>query len=82
MHPLSTIMLVLGYFAAIPLATQIVSIVMKQRRIAMVGHQAAFLVVALGWTLRKWVYVALIHGMWLVGTRLWFEIIRRRTINP
>lgn len=73
MHPLSTVLFLLGYSLAIPIGMRMVSIVATQHRLAVTGHQVGVILALVGWLLRGTLVIALIHVAWLVGVRLWFQ---------
>lgn len=65
-HPLSTVLFALGYGMALPVLAQIRVVWHRQRRYAMVMHQAGFVLAALGWLLRGRVALAVLHLLGLV----------------
>lgn len=73
MHPLSTVLFLLGYSLAIPIGMRMVSIVATQQRLAVTGHQFGVVLALVGWLLRGSLVIALIHVAWLIGVRLWFQ---------
>lgn len=74
MHPLSTALFLLGYALAIPIAGRLPSIVARQQRLAIWGHQVGILFASLGWLLRGQVLVAFAHMVWLAVVYAWFEV--------
>ncbi len=76
MHPLSTALFLLGYGLALPIAARLTTVVGRQQRLAMRGHQAGVLLATLGWVLRGQILVAGIHVLWLIGAYAWFELKR------
>ena len=74
MHPLATALLIVGYGLAIPITTRLPTVVARQQRLAMWGHQAGILVATLGWLLRGTILVAAAHGLWLAIAYVWFEL--------
>lgn len=75
-HPLSTALFLLGYGLALPIAARLATVVERQQRLAMWGHQAGVLLATLGWVLRGQILVAAIHVVWLLGAYGWFELRR------
>ncbi|MGH1489693.1 MAG: hypothetical protein ACRBK7_09915 [Acidimicrobiales bacterium] len=73
MHPLSTALFLLGYALAIPIAGRLPTIVAKQQRLGMWGHQLGILFAALGWLMSGKVLIAVAHGIWLAIAYAWFE---------
>lgn len=76
MHPVSTALFLLGYGLALPIGLRMTAIVSQQHRLAFVGHQVGVAIALLGWVLRGSVVIALIHVVWLVGARVWFQLGR------
>ena len=72
MHPLSTVLFILGYGLGLPIAFRMVAVVQGQHRLALAGHQVGMTVAALGWLVRGSVAVAIGHLAWMIGVRLWF----------
>lgn len=72
MHPLSTALFILGYALALPIAGKMSTVVERQNRLAIFGHQAGIMLAALGWILRGAVFVAVGHVLWLVVAYSWF----------
>ncbi len=79
MNPLVTALLVLGYGVAAPTGFRLVQIVKNQHRMAFVGHQVGVIIAALGWAVKLSPIVAIIHIVWLIGTRLAFKFYSKRT---
>lgn len=79
MHPLSTALFLLGYALALPIASRLPTIVGRQQRLAILGHQFGVLLAAMGWLLRGQVMVAVLHGIWLAIVYGWFEIAAGRS---
>ncbi len=73
MHPLSTILFLLGYALALPVALRMPEVVAKQHRLAFTGHQLGVGVATLGWLIRGSFVIAVIHLAWLIGVRVWFS---------
>ena len=73
MHPLSTILLLVGYVLALPIALKMPIVVAKQHRLAFTGHQAGVTVALLGWLTRGTYSIVVIHVLWLIGARIWFS---------
>ena len=76
MHPASTAFLILGYALALPIGMRMASIVSQQHRLAFTGHQVGVGLALLGWVIRGSIMISLIHVVWLVGVRLWFQLGR------
>lgn len=71
-HPLSTALFILGYALLLPIAFKMSTVVERQNRLALYGHQVGVLIVILGWAFRGAVFVAIGHAIWLVLVHLWF----------
>lgn len=78
MHPLSTAFFLLGYALALPIAGRLPSIIVRQQRLAMWGHQFGVVLAGVGWLLRGQALVALLHGLWLAIAYVWFELTGKR----
>lgn len=74
MHPLSTALFLLGYALAIPVAMRMPTVVARQNRLGLFGHQAGMMVAGLGWLLRGQILVTVAHGIWLAIAYGWFQI--------
>ena len=72
MHPVSTALFLLGYGLALPIVFRLVHIIAVQNRLAFLGHQLGMVIALLGWIISGRVAMAVIHGLWLIGARLWF----------
>jgi hypothetical protein len=77
-HPVSTLLFLAGYGLAIPIALQLGRIVAQQHRMALVGHQVGIGIAAVAWLLRGRVVLALLHMVWAIGVRVWFDRQRIR----
>ncbi len=75
---MSTVLFIAGYSLALPLAFRLTTIVSRQQRLAFAGHQLGVLIALIGWLSRASFVMALVHVVWLVGTRLWYGAIERR----
>ncbi len=75
MHPLSTALFILGYALLLPIAFKMSTVVERQNRLALYGHQIGVVIVILGWAFRGAVFVAIGHGVWLVLVHLWFTYL-------
>ena len=65
-------MFFVGYLLAVPIALRMTSVVARQHRMALTGHQAGVGIATIGWLTRGAFIVALIHVAWMIGVRLWF----------
>lgn len=72
-QPVSTLMFFVGYLLALPIAFRMTSVVAKQHRMALTGHQTGVGLAAVGWLTRGAIVIALIHVAWIVGVRIWFS---------
>ncbi len=72
MHPLSTALFLLGYALALPIAAKMSSVVERQNRLALFGHQAGIMIATLGWLFRGSIFVAVGHIAWLFVAYGWF----------
>ena len=75
MHPLSSALLILGYALALPIAAKMTTVVERQNRLAILGHQLGIMFATLGWILRGALFVALAHGIWLLIAYSWFTYL-------
>lgn len=83
MHPLSTALFLVGYGLSLPIVFRLVSIISSQHRVAFAGHQVGMAIALLGWAVNGRIMMAVVHGLWLVGARLWFAAVgRSRTPEP
>ena len=73
MHPLSTILFLLGYALALPVAARMPQVVAQQHRLALTGHQVGVGIATVGWLVRGSIVIVVIHLAWLIGVRLWFS---------
>ena len=73
-HPVSTALFLLGYGLAIPIGLRMTTIVARQHRIALTGHQLGVVIALLGWLLRGSIVIVAIHALWLIGVRVWFQL--------
>lgn len=74
MHPVSTALFIVGYGLALPILFRLVRIIAAQNRLAFAGHQIGMVIALLGWILNGRVMMAIIHGLWIIGARLWFGL--------
>jgi hypothetical protein len=72
-HPASTVLFLIGYFLAIPIAFRMPRVVEQQHRLALTGHQVGVTLAMLGWLSRGAVTMAVIHVVWMIGVRVWFS---------
>ena len=72
MHPLSTVLFIIGYGLGLPVAVRMVSVVNGQHRLALAGHQIGMTIAGLGWLVRGSVTMAFAHLAWMVAVRIWF----------
>lgn len=73
-HPLSTIIFLLGYGLALPIGAKFGAVRASQNRLALIGHQAGVGLAALGWALRASAAMFLVHVLWLLAARIWFSL--------
>jgi galactitol-specific phosphotransferase system IIC component len=78
-HPVSTALFLLGYGLAMPIMFRLIHVIAVQHRLAFLGHQIGMVLALLGWALRGRVLMAIIHGIWLIATRIWFATSARRS---
>ncbi len=78
MAPVSVPLLLLGYALALPIGMKLHKVVAQQHRLALLGHQLGILVAGAGWAVRGRPVMAVIHVLWLIGARAWFELAGRR----
>lgn len=72
---MSTALFILGYALALPIAAKMTTIVERQNRLAILGHQIGIMLATLGWILRGAVFVAIAHGLWLAIAYAWFTYL-------
>ena len=73
MHPASTVLFLIGYLLAVPVAFRMPQVVAQQHRLALIGHQTGVMLATLGWLSRGSFAVAVIHVVWMIGVRFWFS---------
>lgn len=69
---MSTALFLLGYGLSLPIVFKLVAIIANQHRVAFAGHQIGMALALLGWLINGRVAMAVIHGLWLIGARIWF----------
>lgn len=79
MHPVSTALFIVGYALSLPIAFRMAAVATGQHRAAFAGHQIGVVVALLGWIITGRIMMAVLHGLWLVGARLWFSLGRNRS---
>lgn len=72
MHPVSTALFLVGYGLAVPIAFRMSTVVARQHRLAVWGHQLGVLTATLGWIIRGGIAVAVIHLAWMALVATWF----------
>ncbi|MEZ5227222.1 MAG: hypothetical protein R2710_11245 [Acidimicrobiales bacterium] len=72
MHPLSTVLLLLGYGLSIPIVARLTQLKATRNRLAIVGHQVGMTLALIGWATRGRVAMAILHLLWMIGVRIWF----------
>ncbi|MEL7155103.1 MAG: hypothetical protein AAFN30_00735 [Actinomycetota bacterium] len=72
MHPVSTALFIVGYALSLPIAFRMGAVAAGQHRAAFAGHQIGVVVALVGWIITGRVVMAVVHGLWLLGARLWF----------
>ncbi len=70
MHPVSTLLLVIGYGLALPVALRAGSIPPRLRRLGLAGHQIGMIIAALGWAVRSNVILAVAHLVWALVAKI------------
>lgn len=78
MHPISTLLLLVGYGLAIPLLLRARTLTGRFRRLGLVGHQLGVLVAALGWAVRSRPVLAVAHLVWAMVARAVVGFVQRR----
>jgi hypothetical protein len=73
-HPVSTALFLLGYGLALPIGMKMGRVVAEQQRTALAGHQIGVVIALVGWLLKGSVAFAVVHVIWLVAVRLWFQV--------
>ena len=73
MQPVSTLLFFVGYLLALPIALRMTTIVAKQHRMALTGHQMGVFLATVGWLTRGAFVMAIIHAAWMIGVRIWFS---------
>ncbi len=69
MHPISTLLIVLGYGLALPVAVRWRTVRPGMRNVALVGHQVGVGIAAAGWLMRGLILLAVIHLVWMFAAR-------------
>gem|GEM_PF-6448044 len=72
MHPISTALMLVGYFLAVPIITRIFIVVKQQQRIVLAAHQLGIILATAGWILKGNYPIAAIHIIWMVLLKIWF----------
>lgn len=75
MHPISTALFILGYALALPIAAKMSTVVERQARLGLLGHQLGIMIALLGWLMRGSIFVAIAHGLWLAIAYAWFTYL-------
>jgi hypothetical protein len=78
-HPVSTALFLLGYGLSLPIVFRLTRIIATQNRLAFAGHQVGMAMALVGWAVSGRVLMAVIHGAWLIGARIWFGLGEHRT---
>lgn len=81
MNPIATVLLLVGYVLAVPIASRLSTVVAAQHRLAMWGHQLGMMIAAVGWLFRGNVIVAIAHLVWVAFASVWFgfdPVVRKR----
>jgi len=81
-HPVSTAFFLLGYGLGLPIATRLASIVTRQQRLALWGHQLGMMLAATGWLLRGQPLVMVAHIVWMIIAQVWFTLAGGRPKSP
>ncbi len=71
-HPLSTVLLLMGYGLALPIVARLTQLKARRHRLAIVGHQVGMTIALIGWAVLGRVPMVLIHLVWMIGVRIWF----------
>jgi len=66
-------MFFVGYLLALPIAFRMTSVVAKQHRMALTGHQVGVGLATVGWLTRGAFVIAIIHLAWMICVRIWFS---------
>lgn len=82
MHPVSTVLFLVGYALALPVAFRWASVLERRSTLALTGHQLGIGVAMIGWFLRGRVYVAVAHLIWMIAAKIWFDVATRDDANP
>lgn len=69
---MSTVLFILGYGLALPIAFRMGRVVAEQNRLALSGHQLGIIIAAIGWMSKGGLALALLHLVWLAWARIWF----------
>lgn len=78
MAPVSVPLLLLGYALALPIGMKLGRVMAQQHRLALLGHQVGILLAGAGWAVRGRPFMVGFHLLWLVGVRVWFDLVGRR----
>ena len=78
MHPVSTLLLVIGYGLALPVALRAGRIPTRLRRLGLAGHQMGMIIAALGWAVRSNVVLAVVHLVWALVAKIVITWMLRR----
>lgn len=78
MHPVSTVLFLVGYGLALPPIFQWARVIQKRSSLALAGHQLGMGISMLGWFLRGRVSIGVAHLVWMVAAKIWFEVATKR----
>ncbi len=72
-HPLSTVLFVLGYGLALPIVARLTQLKATRNRLGIVGHQVGMTIALVAWATRGRTIMVLLHLAWMIGVRIWFS---------
>lgn len=72
-HPVSTLLFLVGYGLVLPIAIRRAQIPEKYLPPAFAGHQLGLFIAACGWLVSGRLWVAAAHVGWAVVARIWFQ---------
>ncbi len=76
MHPASTLLFLIGYGLSLPALIKFLQVIRQGNRLALFGHQVGMMLAAFGWALRGSVYIAVLHGAWMIVVRIVSRLAR------
>lgn len=85
MHPVSTLLFLVGYALVLPIALRRAKLDPSHLRLALSGHQLGLFLAGVGWLMSGRPWVAAAHLGWAVAARAWFQAqqktVKKKTVK-